>query len=538
MPSKAIKQKREEKQLFGGWQPPQETAPSVMREEEPTFARYVGLVGLMLVALGGAALFARMVGMQSRIPPDWGGILLMTGLGGLLFHATRDRDLQFRRLYGGLAFVLLGAGVLLGLIPYGGHPGLLPSTRYVGTLFLAYGAPCLLLSLFFLMPFVRNETDPRWHGLAVRILGFAGAAMVAIGFLGSSYSDVYLLGPGLVLLVLGLFYLWAFVGVQGVSSDRGYWSAVGIGAVGLLMFLIALGRSVLPALFYSWGWLSERPIGYLMPAGLVLMAVGLVYFLLAVGLCVDYRIVVLTRRELSAFFYSPIAYIVLFGIIVVGWLMFWDFVREIQIRSELNQPMFEPIIGRYIFGLFPVICVIFMVPVLTMRLLSEEQRSGTLEVLLTAPVDETSVVLSKFFAALIFFLVAWIPWGLFLVALRVLGGQAFDYRPFLSFAIVLVFTGAGFLSMGLFFSSLTRNQIASAILTFMCMVALTAVLFIKGNLEPGSYWNEVLTYISYVDLWWNSVSGTLAPRYLLFYLSAAIFWLFLTVKVLESRKWS
>jgi ABC-type transport system involved in multi-copper enzyme maturation permease subunit len=501
-----------------------------MREEEPTVARYVGLIGLVLVALGTTAVFVNAIGRTSRwIGPNLGAMFLVTGLGGLLFHATRDRDLQIRRLYGALAFLLLGAGVLLRLIPYDGH---------VGGLFLRFGYPCLLLSLFFLMPFIRNETEPRLHGLAVRVLGLAGLVMLAVGFFGSSYSADYLIGEGLLLLVLGLFYLWAFVGVQGVSSDWGYWSGLGIGAAGLLMFLIALGRSVLPDLLYKWNWVSEPPAGYLMPNGLVMMAVGLVYVLVAAGLCLDNRLVVLTRRELSAYFYSPIAYIVLFGITVIGWFMFWDFVRDLEVRMEVNQPVFEPIIGRYIFGLFPVICVIFIVPVLTMRLLSEEQRNGTLEVLLTAPVDETSVVLSKFFAALIFFLIAWVPWGLFLVALRVLGGQAFDYRPFLSFAIVLLFTGSGFLSMGLFFSSLTRNQIASAILTFMCMIALTAVLFIKGNLEPGSYWNEVLNYISYVDLWWNSVSGTFAPRYLLFHLSACIFWLFLTVKVLESRKWS
>src|SRR5262249_22011284 len=255
MPSKAINKKREDKPLFGGWQAPQETAPSVLREDEPNLARYVGLGGLMLVALGGAARFARMGGVQSRISPDLGGVLVLTGLGGLLFHSTRDKDVQFRRVYGILAFAFLGLGVLLRLVPYGGE---------VGGLFLRFGFPSLALALFFLMPFVRNETDEWWHKMAVRALGLGGAVMVLIGFFGSNYSVNYLLGEGLLLLVLGLFYLWAFVGVQGISSDRGYWGGMAIGGAGVLMFLIALGRSVGPALLYRLGWLSEPPSAYLM----------------------------------------------------------------------------------------------------------------------------------------------------------------------------------------------------------------------------------------------------------------------------------
>ena len=79
------------------------------------------------------------------------------------------------------------------------------------------------------------------------------------------------------------------------------------------------------------------------------------------------------------------------------------------------------------------------------------QRSGTMEVLLTAPVDETTVVFSKFLAGLITFLVVWAPFGLYLVTIPVSGGTPFDYRPLLSFFITLVVTGAGFIGMGLGF---------------------------------------------------------------------------------------
>src|SRR5262249_32277174 len=155
--------------------------------------------------------------------------------------------------------------------------------------------------------------------------------------------------------------------------------------------------------------------------------------------------------------------IVLVGTTVVGWI---QYDRLITFLTNKRLALVEPIIPLFTWGFFPIIAVIFIVPVLTMRLLSEEKRSGTMEALLTAPVDEFAIVISKFVAALVPFLTLCLPWGLLLVGLRVTGGKAFDYQPMLSFFIALLVSGAGFISMGLFFSSLTRNQIASAVLTF------------------------------------------------------------------------
>ena len=189
-----------------------------------------------------------------------------------------------------------------------------------------------------------------------------------------------------------------------------------------------------------------------------------------------------------------------------------------------------------------VLFTICIVPVITMRLMSEEKRTGTLEVLLTAPVGETSVALSKFVAAFLFFLATWVPFGLLLLALRIEGGKPFDYRPLLSFFVGLCFTGAGFVSMGLFFSSLTRNQIISGILTLVGMVALTLIFLFNMMLQrlkgPDTPWATVLTHISYLDIWVDTTDGKLVPRLLLFYFSMTIAWLFLTVKVLEARRWT
>jgi hypothetical protein len=104
----------------------------------------------------------------------------------------------------------------------------------------------------------------------------------------------------------------------------------------------------------------------------------------------------------------------------------------------------------------------------------------------------------------------------------------------LSFIIAFAVTGAGFLSMGLFFSAVTRNQIIAAVLTFAGMLALTS-LFLLTHDGPL---REVFVYVSYLNLWLAALEGLFTPRWLLFHVSMAIFFLFLTTKVLEARKWT
>jgi ABC-type transport system involved in multi-copper enzyme maturation permease subunit len=445
-----------------------------------------------------------------------------------MFHAARDTDLQFRRTYILVGGLFLIGGILVTALPIKG-----PS----GTQFLPWGYLCLMMGLLFLLPSVRNETDPKWHTWSIRAMGFVGGVLALAGFIFANVWDQFLIPYGLLLTVLGLGYLWAFVGLLGVSDDLGYRVGMGIGVLGVLAFLVALGRSFLPQLFHSWGWISRPTEGYFASTGFLLMMLGLLYASLSALLCSDHRLAVLTRRELAAFFFSPIAYIVLFGFTVVGVFQFWYFISEAVESSLRSQPMVEPIIMRYIFSLVPVILIIFIVPLLTMRLLSEEHRTGTLEVLLTAPLDETYIVISKFLASLLFFVLIWVPWGLLLIALRLEGDQPFDYRPLYSFGICLAFSGVGFLSMGLFFSSITRNQIVAAVLTFMGMMLLLFCYFIKFLFPEGSTIRTMLTYASYTDHWYSTLQGKLSFTDIMFNLSFGIFWLFLTVKVMESRKW-
>ncbi len=528
-------------QLLTTWQIAPELAPSVMRADEAWLPRLIGTIGLTLVLVGGFFLIMNLRlsgGKELRLGTwaigyGWSIFLLAAGMGGLLFHATSDGDLQVRRMYLGLGVLWLAMAAVVSVVP---------AHEQLGFFFVPYGVLGFLLGLVFLLAPIRHETEARWRDIVFYTLTGLGALMGLAGLIGSNISVEFLLPSGLVLLGLGLFLWWAGVGLEGVASDRGYWTALALGGLGLAAFVVGLVRSVVPPLLASWGWMEPTP-SFLMPTGMLLMIFGVLYMAVSAGLWSDQRLVVLTRRELAAFFYSPVAYIVWIGFTVIAWQLFSNFIYEFLWQAEGVRgvgspiPREEPIIAYYIIAWFPIICVIFVVPVLTMRLLSEEQRTGTMEVMLTAPLGEVAVVLSKFLAVFIFYMLIWAPWGIFLISLRAEGGQPFDYRPLLSFFIALATTGAGFLSMGLFFSSLTRNQVAAAILTFVGMLLLTFCFFSQQHLPMDDVRRTVLNHVSYIDLWINSLRGKLAPRDLVYHLSAAVFWLFLTVKVLESRKW-
>src|SRR5262249_49426540 len=150
------------------------------------------------------------------------------------------------------------------------------------------------------------------------------------------------------------------------------------------------------------------------------------------------------------------------------------------------------------------------------------------------PVNEWPVVGSKFVAAWLFFLVTWVPGGLYLVALRAEAGVPFDYRPLLSFYIALAAQGLAFIGMGLFFSTLTRNQIVAAVLTLVGMVLFLAAYLIRAqssSILPAML-QTVIGKLSFIHMWQEALGGRLPVRDVLLFASAGLFGLFLSVKVL------
>lgn len=506
---------RADRPTEGPLAPVQLVGPSEMRADEPALPRVVGMIGAAFVIFGGMALLFHVSGRAVRVGPGWSMLVLVMGMCGLLFHAAFDRDVQFRRLYGGFAALALVIGAVLAVYP---HP-------QVGGQF-KWAVPCLFVALLFALAFLRNEDDAQYRDVAQYGLGGAGLVMAAVGLFGGSLRGEFLLSYGLALAVLGLLYLAAFIGSRGISDDRAYYGALLLVAGGLAVVLVSLGR----ALF------TDAGTTYFTSYGSALLVLGLVYVLTGGVMASDSAFAVLTRRELGSFFYSPLAYLTLVGFVVLAWSSYFVFIDAL-LRAD-PEDLVEPIITLYVWGIFPVFTTVVIVPLLTMRLLSEEQRTGTLEVLLTAPVDEPTVVLSKFVAGLVTFLMMWVPFGLFLLAIPLSGGNAPDYRPMISFGIALAVSGSAFVSAGLFFSSLTRSQIASGVLTLVFMMLLTLTYFVAASLErEGGGLPTVLRHMSFLHLWRQALDGIIIVKYLLFWVSLSVVFLFLTLKVLESRKW-
>ena len=240
----------------------------------------------------------------------------------------------------------------------------------------------------------------------------------------------------------------------------------------------------------------------------------------------------IVRRELVAYFSSPLAYIVL-----TAFLLMQGYIFSI-IVSFLNNPMTQAMTPlRLFFGgtVFFWLFLLFIVPVITMRLIAEERRSGTIEVLLTSPVTEAQVVIGKFLAALIFYLVLWLPTVLYVVVLK--QHSTIDIRPVLAGYLGVMLIGFMFLAVGTFTSTLTNNQLIAAIMAFAALVVLFSIGLLEQLLVSSSWLREAL---GYMNLWTHMddyAKGIVDTRHVVYELSVGLLFLFLAAKSLEVKKW-
>jgi hypothetical protein len=581
-----------------------EYAPSETRADPPTLARVVGgFCGLFLTTLGVASVIADRYG-YGLFGGVWGAVFTVAGVGLLLYHSVRDPDPEVRRVYGMVGGLLLVAAVGVGVFPAKPEGAADP---VAGQLLLPWGGLLGFVSLLFLVPFARNETaEPYKSWAQIALLGTGGLLCAGSVLAGLMRPD-QISGTGLILGLLGVAFLGGYFSVTDPSDGLPYWAAVGLGVLGAAAAVYAVGRVVAPTVLFDgpaalrkpnqaldwWkvgarvaltllalgGLLALRsktlpnllkygiaavgvgfagvfvvgsfttvgtipPKPFLVPGGLILLGLGVTFLAVSLGVTVDHPLVVLTRRELAAYFYSPIVYIVLFGAAVVAGIGYWFFLLLLNSAPVVPEPILANHDGLKI---LTQIAVLFVVPALTMRAFSEETRTGTLEVLLTAPVGEWTVVLSKFLPALLVLLLTWVPSAIYLVALWVAGGVPFDVRPLLSYYLAVAVSGAAFVGMGVFFSSLTRNQLVAAVLTFAGMFGLLMSGFLARRLgalfkdmsrEVSGGIAEVMGRVGYVELWDRALAGQLEVSAVVLNLSMAVLWLFLTTKVLEARKWS
>ena len=235
------------------------------------------------------------------------------------------------------------------------------------------------------------------------------------------------------------------------------------------------------------------------------------------------RSVTIARRELGSFFYSPIAYVAMFVFLLACGGLFWrDF--------SPGQPVAMRTILEWMVWLLVVI-----VPLLCMGLLAQEWATGTVETMMTAPIEETDVVLGKFLGSLSFFAVLLAPTLLYVLLLRLFGRP--DYGPIFSGYLGIVLVGALFIAIALFCSSLTKSQIVAAVASVAVLSVVTVIPWWIGSISTLSGFARRLVDQGVSNRYTDFSKGVIDTGNLVFFLASTAVFLFLTVKVLESRRW-
>lgn len=232
----------------------------------------------------------------------------------------------------------------------------------------------------------------------------------------------------------------------------------------------------------------------------------------------------IARRELGALFFSPIAYVAMTMFLLVCGYFFWGDFRPgapVAMRSLFDQMVW---------------LLVFVTPVISMGLLALEWDRGTLETLMTAPVGEAELVLGKFLGAFGFFLVLLAPTTVYVLLLSVYGRP--ELGPLLSGYLGIVLVGMLYLSVGLLCSALTRSQVIAAVSSSAVLFLITIVpAFAARQALLPDFWRAVvrqLVFQRYTDF----SRGIIDLGHVAFFVAASAALLFLTVKVLESRRWA
>ena len=222
----------------------------------------------------------------------------------------------------------------------------------------------------------------------------------------------------------------------------------------------------------------------------------------------------LYKRELNSYFQSPVAYVVLFVSALGQGMVFSWLVGKIVDVNYKDQSVMQ------IFFNFPLFWILLFVqiPLITMRVFSEEFKLGTIEMLLTAPVREWDIVLSKFFGALTFFLILWSPFALDMTALQLFSNPEppIYWSQVLMTVITITLVGSFYVSIGIFASVLTKNQIIAGALCFVFIFGAFCVALEKWAQHLDTATLDRISYVSLLEHLQNAVVGIFDTRPRLF----------------------
>jgi ABC-2 type transport system permease protein len=251
------------------------------------------------------------------------------------------------------------------------------------------------------------------------------------------------------------------------------------------------------------------------------------------------NVFIIWRKEMRSYFVSPVAYLLLAMFAVIFGFFFWNILgyfvftgMESQMRGEMfpmnvNEQVIRPLLSNVgVIGLF-------FIPMITMRLFSEEKRSGTIELLVTSPIRDGEIILGKWLAALTLYGILLLLTALNFVFLFKYGNP--DWKPLAIGYLGLLLQAAALLAIGMFISTLTKNQIIAGATTFgVCL--LLWVLEWAGGYETAT-WAKVLSYMSVVTHIGSFSKGMLDSKDAVYYVTLTFLGIFFTARSLESLRW-
>ena len=250
------------------------------------------------------------------------------------------------------------------------------------------------------------------------------------------------------------------------------------------------------------------------------------------------NILAIAQKELKGYFATPIGYIVI-GMFALLWGWFYYVMLIIFNQQSLQLGGFEggnvDINAQLIRPLFlnASVILLFVLPLVTMRIYSEEKRSGTIELLLTSPVTDVQIIIGKFLGAMTLY-------AAMLAITAIHMGLLFSYgNPEWKVVVIgylgLLLMGGCFISVGLLISSMTKNQIVSGMITFAVFLMLWVINWPASFVGPNT--QNILNYLSITDHFDDFTKGILDTKHLVYYFSVMAFGLFLTARSVDTERW-
>ena len=250
------------------------------------------------------------------------------------------------------------------------------------------------------------------------------------------------------------------------------------------------------------------------------------------------NIAAIAQREVNAYFASPIAYVLIgFFALLFGWFFYVPLAFFIQQSSQMGMNPTQALnINQMLVGptlMNTTVIMLFLFPLITMRTYAEEKRSGTIELLLTSPVTDVEIIIGKFLGAMLLYAAMLAVTMLHMAILFIFGNP--EWKPIATGYLGLLLMGGCFLSLGLFISSLTKNQIVAAMATFAVFLMLWVINWISTFVGPTT--QTVLQYLSLTEHFDDFAKGVIDTKHVIYYLSFMAFGLFLTAKSVDSERW-